>query len=177
MDLAELINTYRGPLVGLIASWGAPWPDAAEIAQDSFAEAYLNRESCRGDWSNPDVFGPWLRGVALNVYRNWARARQRRERVVKFASAAVEQAVEPPTPEPSDQIQRLRQAIERLPAPHRQVVLMHYLEETSVHHIAVLLSVSAKTVEGRLYQARRSLRRMLDNEPPTSLLGKVLVCL
>src|SRR5438094_263363 len=148
MDLAELIDTYRGPLVGLIASWGAPWADAAEIAQDSLAEAYLNRASCRGDWSNPDVFGRWLRGVAHNVYRNWARGRRRRERVLKFESATVEQAVGPPTPEPSDQIQRLHQAIERLPAQQRQVVLMHYLEETSVHQIAVLLSVSAKAVEG-----------------------------
>ena len=81
------------------------------------------------------------------------------------------------TPDASDQVQLLQKAIERLPAQQRQVVLMHYLDETSVHQMAVLLSVSAKTVEGRLYQARRSLRRMLDNEPPTSQLGKVLVCL
>src|SRR5271166_4068680 len=100
MDLAELINTYRGPLVGLIASWGAPWADAADIAQDSFAEAYVNRASCRGDWSNPDIFGRWLRGVALNVYRNWARERRRRERIVKFESAAVEQAAARAIPEP-----------------------------------------------------------------------------
>ena len=39
---------------------------------------------------------------------------------------------------------------------------MHYLEDTNVQQIAVLLSVPAKTVEGRLYQARRSLRRMLE---------------
>ena len=177
MDLAELINTYRAPLVGLIASWGVPWVDAAEIAQDSFAEAYLNREACRGDWSDPDVFGRWLRGVARNVYHNWARGRRRRERVVKFSSATVDQAASPMTPDPSDRVQLLRQAIERLPAQQRQVVLMHYLDETSVHQIAVLLSVSAKTVEGRLYQARRALRRMLDNEPPASQRGKVLVCL
>ena len=54
---------------------------------------------------------------------------------------------------------------------------MHYLEETNVHQIAVLLAIPAKTVEGRLYQARRSLRRMLDDEPPNRLLGKVLICL
>ena len=29
MDLTALINTYRGPLIGLIASWGAPWADAS----------------------------------------------------------------------------------------------------------------------------------------------------
>ncbi len=33
MDLTQLIELYRGPLVGLIAAWGAPWNDAAEIAQ------------------------------------------------------------------------------------------------------------------------------------------------
>jgi RNA polymerase sigma factor (sigma-70 family) len=166
MDLSELINTNRGPLMGLIVSWGAPWADAAEIAQDSFADAYLNRESCRGDWTQPDVFGRWLRGVAHNQFRNWVRGRRRLERVVKFESPVVEQAVASPDPKPSEQLQCLRQAINRLPDKLRQVVLMHYLEESSVKQIAILLSVSAKTVEGRLYQARRSLRQMLENEPP-----------
>jgi hypothetical protein len=51
MDLTALLNTYRGPLIGLIASWGAPWGDAIEIAQDSFSEAWLKRELCRDDWN------------------------------------------------------------------------------------------------------------------------------
>jgi len=54
---------------------------------------------------------------------------------------------------------------------------MHYLEETSVKEVASLLSLPAKTVEGRLYQARRALFRMLNNEPPASLIGKVVTCL
>ncbi len=164
MDLSELIRHYRGPLVGLIASWGAPWADAAEIAQDSFAEAYLNRESCCGDWTQPDIFGSWLRGVAHNQYRNWARGRRRRERILKFDSSAVEQAVAAAETDPSEQLERLRQAIQRLSADQRQVVLMHYLEETSVKEVASLLSLPAKTVEGRLYQARKALFRMLNNE-------------
>ena len=75
MDLSQLIDIYRGPLIGLIASWGVPWADATEIAQDSFAEAYLNRESCRVDLERPEVFGRWLRGVARNRQRNWVRSR------------------------------------------------------------------------------------------------------
>ena len=55
MDLTRFVNTYRGPLIGLIASWGAPWTDAAEIAQDSFVEAWLKRHYCRGDWTTPEV--------------------------------------------------------------------------------------------------------------------------
>src|SRR6516164_9439256 len=77
MDLTAFINTYRAPLIGLIASWGAPWGDAAEIAQDSFADAWLTRDRCRGDWNDVEVFGRWLRGVAFNKYRNWSRSRRR----------------------------------------------------------------------------------------------------
>ena len=178
MDLTALLDKYRGPLIGLLASWGVPWVDATEIAQDSFSVAWLNRESCRGDWNDHEVFGCWLRGVALNRYRNWARSRRRRRaRVVTLAPAILEQVVAPSDPEPSEHLEALRQAIGRLPAKQRRVVLMHYLEETSVDDVATLLSVTAKTVEGRLYQARRALRRMLGDDPSTSPNGKRLLCL
>jgi RNA polymerase sigma-70 factor (ECF subfamily) len=71
----------------------------------------------------------------------------------------------------------LREAIERLPSKQRQVVLMHYLEETSVNEVATLLAVSAKTVEGRLYQARKELRRLLENKPAARQMGRMLLCL
>ena len=177
MDLTAFINTYRGPLIGLIASWGAPWGEAVEIAQDSFSEAWLNRQSCRGDWNDQEVFGRWLRGVALNQYRNWARSRHRRARTVTLAPAVLEQAVGAVEPEPDQQLEALRQAIARLPSKQREVVLMHYLEETSVKEVAALLSVSAKTVEGRLYQARRHLRRLLDGELSIAQIGRMLLCL
>ena len=177
MELSELIHLYRGPLVGLLVSWGVPWSDADDIAQDSFAVAYFKRDACRGDWTEKDVFGNWLRGIALNQYRNWARSRRRRNRVVLFETPLVEQAQATVNVEDTEPIHRMRLAIERLPAKLRQVILMHYLEETSVNEVANLLSLTSKTVEGRLYQARLSLRRMLDNEPTSTQIAKVIVCL
>src|SRR6185369_8353891 len=178
MDLTAFINAYRGPLIGLIASWGAPWEDAIEIAQDSFSEAWLNRESCRGNWKVPEVFGRWLRGVALNQYRNWTRSRwRRRVRIVAIDTAMLEQAAITSDPETAEHLEVLQQAIERLPSKQRQVVLMHYLEETSVNEVAVLLAVSAKTVEGRLYQARLTLRRLLEDKLSAARIGRMLLCL
>jgi RNA polymerase sigma factor (sigma-70 family) len=178
VDLTSLLDTYRGPLIGLLASWGAPWADATEIAQDSFSEAWLHRASCRGDWKDPEVFGRWLRGVALNRYRNWARSRRRRRaRVVTLAPAILEQVVAPSDPKPSEHLEALRGAIGRLPARQRQVTLMHYLEETSVDDVAALLSVTAKTVEGRLFQARRTLRRVLGRDPSASQNGTMMLWL
>lgn len=175
MELSELIDTFRGPLVGLIASWGAPWADATEIAQDSFSEAWLRREACRGDWNDPDVFGRWLRGVALNQYRNWAR-RRRRKPTVTLTDDVLDSSAAIRDEEPTEQVFALRRAIARLPSRQREVVLMHYLEETNVKEVASLLSVSVKTVEGRLYQARKSLHRTLG-APPNTPLRRLLLCL
>jgi RNA polymerase sigma factor (sigma-70 family) len=168
LDLTTFINAYRGPLIGLIVSWGAPWADATEIAQDSFSEAWLNRDACLGDRNDLEFLGRWLRGVALNQYRNWFRSRQRRNaRIVTLSPSILEQtAVEADHASP-EYLEALRWGIERLAAVQREVVLMHYLEETSVKQVATLLSVSVKTVEGRLFQARTNLRRILGDGFPT----------
>src|SRR4029453_13572276 len=116
MDLTAFVNAYRGPLIGLLASWGAPWGDAIEIAQDSFSEAWLLRESCRGDWKDPEAFGRWLRGVALNQSRNWTRSRWRRRGPTgELDRSMLEQAAITSDPETAEHLEALQQAIERLP--------------------------------------------------------------
>ena len=176
MDLEALVETYRDALVGLIASWGPRGADAVSLAQDSFAEAYLRRASCRGDWQDAKVFGPWLRGVARNVVRNWLRSERRRRTRIVASHTAVE-AAEAREREVPDRILALRGAIERLPKKQREVVLMHYTNDTRVADIAALLGVTPKTVEGRLYQARRALRRLLEGPPSSVSLRGVLLCL
>jgi len=175
MDLTESIERFRGPLIGLIVSWGAPFSDAFEIAGDTFADAYLSRNRCSGDLNDPEVCGRWLRGVARNNYRNWRRGALRRQRRVKLV--APEQLIlvaDEIASEEDDRLVKLREAIERLPPKHRQAVIMHYLEETSVRDVAALLSVTVKTVEGRLYQARRSLKQMMQGTS-SGLIGKALL--
>lgn len=164
-DLTGFIDAYRGPLIGLIAAWGASWTDAVEIAQDSFVEAWLKRDYCRGDWTDPEVFGRWLRGVAYNKYRNWSRSLRRlQSRTMTIDAAVPQRSGSMPDRNQEERLEALRRAIDRLPARQKEVVLMHYLEETSVKDVAMLLSVSTKTVEGRLYQARRALHRMLHRD-------------
>ena len=176
MDLSGIIDRFRGPLIGLIASWGATYNDAAELAQDSFADAYLNRHSCRGNWKDPEVFGAWLRGIARNKFRNECRSRKRREKRVISVSASVLEASPTPLPAPVDErLERLRDAIDGLPSKLKQVVMMHYLDVTSVKDVAALLSVSPKTIEGRLYQARRALKRTMEAQSTLGITKALLL--
>lgn len=153
-DLDELIGRFRGALVGLLRAWGAP--DPIELAQDVFAEAWLARGRFDGAWSRDRDVGPWLRGIAWNLC---AAAGRRRA----GAGAPLDAAPEPvaPTAEPGDAAAAVRAAIDRLPGELRAAIRMHYLERTPVKAVAALLGVPPKTVEGRLYRARKELARLL----------------
>jgi RNA polymerase sigma-70 factor (ECF subfamily) len=161
MDVEQLIETWRGPLTGMIAGWGVPFRDAAELAQDTLVEAYLARERLRGDPHDPRVIGPWLRGVARNLHAAWARKRRTR-REEPLAGQGGEPA---PDADQDPRLEALRRALKGLPAQHREVLYMHYLEETSVRAVAGLLGVTEKTVEGRLHRARRMLRDAMSAAP------------
>jgi RNA polymerase sigma-70 factor (ECF subfamily) len=159
-----------------------PHGDAAELAQDSLADAHLSMQTCRGDVADPQVFGRWLRGIARNKFRNWSRSRYRRERLATttepgtldhVAMDSVEATAEADRLE--EHLARLRAEIQRLPTKNREVVMMHYLDETPVADVAALLSLSVKTVEGRLYQARRILRRRMNDATTWNELTKAVM--
>ncbi len=99
---------------------------------------------------------------------------RRERRVVSADPTILDETIGEGQQEEDQRIVRLRTSIEQLPRKQRQVVMMHYLEETSVKEVAALLSVSVKTVEGRLYQARRALKRMMDDSSSASI-GKALL--
>ena len=179
--LAAHLDRFRAPLTGLIASWGAPWSDARELAQDSFAEAYVRRTNCRGDWRSPDFFGRWLRGVARNKFRSWVRKRERDSVMVAWSLEAhdVSDGDRPDEKiERQERDDRVRAAILALPTRQREVVVMRYYHDTPVAEIARLLGTTERAVEGRLYQARARLRTHLEEKKlPTNKIRGVLACL
>jgi RNA polymerase sigma factor (sigma-70 family) len=159
IDLERWIQTFRGPLVGLLASWGADWRAAEELAQEAFAEAWLGRARFRGDPSDMPVVGRWLRGIAFNL--SCAAGRRRDD---TQALTGESQIAEPASEEVEDDERRahLVRAFAQLSGPHQTVLRMHYLEETSAREVAALLGLTPKAVEDRLYQARRELRGRVE---------------
>ena len=162
MLIEHWIRTWRAPLTGLLGAWGAPWGDAAELAQDTLVEGFLARERLRGDPMDPQVAGPWLRGIARNLLRasqrQTARSTPHEVSLDNFAEASSE-------PEPEDpRLEPLRLAIDRLPETSRSVLYLHYLEDSPLADVAALLGISERAVEGRLRRARHALQQLLVNQ-------------
>ncbi|MAG62482.1 hypothetical protein CMO84_03070, partial [Candidatus Woesearchaeota archaeon] len=129
MDLDALILEFRSPLTGLLSSWGAAPRDAIELAQDTFAEAYLSRERFAGDWADQGAVGGWLCGIAQNLFHASRRKATGGGRLV-----SLDEAGEPAEGRGDDSADSeedkdlLREALAGLKGPWRTVLTMRYAE-------------------------------------------------
>lgn len=160
--LDQWVESFRGPLVGLIASWGPGWGRAEEMAADAFAEAWIGRSRFQGDPADLGAVGAWLRGIAMNLARTARRKRRSHETVS-------EDLAMPLSPEADPRQERLREAFEGLKTEHQNILRMYYLEETGTREVAALLGLTQKAVENRLYQARKALRTKVGPRESTEV--------
>lgn len=106
--------------------------------------------------------GPWLARVITNLARMRHRSTARRE--------AREEAVEPTAApaRPDELVERVQtqrllgELVLALGDPHRDIVLMHYVEGLTSAQIAARLGIADGTVRWRLKQALDELRDRLD---------------
>ncbi|GJM23034.1 MAG: hypothetical protein DHS20C15_29490 [Planctomycetota bacterium] len=164
MDLDALMHRFRGPLVGLIASWGNGPRDAIELAQDTFAEAYLSRERFRGNWERDGDVGPWLVGIASNLNHAQRRRRQGPAKLTRLESldALPPESLSVTSLGERDDLHALRDAMASLRGPWHAVLTMRYVDGASLADIGALLGLGTRAVEGRLRRARQELQRLLE---------------
>lgn len=167
-DLERWIDAFRGPLIGLLASWGNGWRDAEELAADVFAEAWIGRARFAAQPSDLVATGAWLRGIAFRLHEVRRRRASVRSAEPLEASAS---SIAAPVEEEDERRAQLVEAFARLAPSHQTVLRMHYLEATSAREVAALLEITPKAVEDRLYQARRALREQVERVAAASAAG------
>lgn len=161
MDLERIIERWRGPLVGLLGARGASPADAVELAEDTFAEAYLGRARFGGSWEDDGAVGAWLRGIAVNLLRTSVRRRTGGQRLTLVGDrGALDREVVDAAPQ--DAPGPTLAAVGRLQESWREVLLMRYVEGSGLAEIGALLGIGPRAVEGRLRRARTELRRLLE---------------
>ena len=158
--LAEAIARYGAPVKTICAAiLGAEnRQEVEEAVADSFVALWKSLE--RYDPEQP--LAPWLYGIA----RRTALARRR-----SLGRAAPFQELEEALPaaggDPADQAAReenarlLRQAVEELPPPDKEIFIRRYYLYEKVKDIAARLGLTPKAVEHKLARGLKRLRRTL----------------
>ena len=134
-------------------------------AEDLYQETLLRGLEQRERLLAAENLGAYLTRICVNLYRDWAR----RKRLLSFIS--MEDAPPPNLhgqfstagPEESLEQSLVRQAVDTLPEPYRQTVLLYYFCDQSIQQAAAALGVRPGTVKSRLGRGREMLKEVLKD--------------
>jgi RNA polymerase sigma-70 factor (ECF subfamily) len=163
---AELVRRHKDGLYRLLRRYTGDPEDAYEAAHEAFIAAWSALP--RYDPSRP--FGAWLRVIAINKARD--RGRRALVRRLLFGSRPLEESAAMSAADPAgaaDQMlidrqrtQALDRAIAALPPQLKAPLLLTAFEGLSQQATGDILGVTAKTVETRVYRARKLLAARFD---------------
>jgi RNA polymerase sigma factor (sigma-70 family) len=167
----RLAERYRAALRAMAFLRTSDREAAQDLAQEALARAWAALPTLR----EPGAFLAWLKRIAARACLDWHRPP--RPELLSLDDEGLsrlpaEAALQPLAILLARERQRaLRQALASLPDANRVALLMHVWEGASYEEIAAFTGVAVSTVEGRLYRARKQLRRLLlDDED--SLFGR-----
>lgn len=162
---AELLTRHRPLALRLAARLlGGVW-EAEDVLQDACVQAWLSLDRLR----DPEKFGAWLCGTALNLAKMRLRARRQVYALEDLDGGRVAQnfslAELTPSPEAVAETLELHRwvlrALETLPTEQQAVVRLHYLEGLTLNEISALSGAPLGTLKARLHRAREKLRAQL----------------
>jgi RNA polymerase sigma-70 factor, ECF subfamily len=133
--------------------------DAQDVVQEAYVRALKSFAGFRG--VNPRA---WLLTIVRNTAYNWIHKHARDENLVPFD----EKIHALPTNEPRSEAsyekrsQQLHEALKRLPAEFREVLVLYEFEGWSYKEMASVLNLPIGTVMSRLSRARRRLQEAIS---------------
>lgn len=162
---SNMLSTYLRSIV---------WEPAA--VDDLFQETMLTAWRKLADYDRTRPFGPWLRGIASRLVMAHHRKSRRdmmvcNQTVIEHLDRSVQHISARHGDTWDEKIATLRQCIEALPDPQRQVIGMRYQDDRTLSQIAEHLDLPYETLKKRLQRARSQLLDCLKRKqmlPETS---------
>jgi RNA polymerase sigma-70 factor (ECF subfamily) len=158
-----LFERYAGLLFGMAKRRLGSDDDACDVVQQTM----LQMHRARNDFRPGARLRPWLFTIAMNLVREQYRKRKRRREQV------LEPSYSPPAPENASEAERddeqraratrIPTALASLPAQQREVIELHWFEESPNEEIARVVGASVAAVRVRAHRGYERLREILPD--------------
>lgn len=166
-----LVDRHGGRMFAVARRFLRSEHDSHDAVQDAFLSAFRSILSFEGN----STLGTWLYRIVVNVCLMKLRSQALRPTVSidellptfdetgHHSRPVVSWKELPPERLVGAELKsRIRECIDRLPEPHRAVILLRDLEEFDTSEVAELLGISNDAVKTRLHRARQALRQLLE---------------
>lgn len=159
---AELVARYQDPVYAMAVRFVRRRADAEDLAQEAFLRAYRGLDGFKGEAR----FSTWLYRITWNLCADWMRRHRRPGRSPVSMEDALEVADGKVDLEggllEAEERRAVRKALDSLDEKYRSVVTLLYFQKLSYEEIAAVLQCPLKTVETRLYRARKLMKKNLE---------------
>lgn len=159
----ELVARYERQVRACLAVRLSSTHDAEDLAQEVFLIAF--RKVAQYDPERP--LGPWLRGIAMNLLRNYRRKLRALpvrdlEALAQLAQERIEQSHAHHGEE--SWLSALEHCLEKLDHPARQLLSWRYAEGMSLAELVRRLQRKHSAVTMWLYRTRLTLRECIERK-------------
>lgn len=168
--LDELMERHQEPLFRFIRGYVMNDADATDLTQETFVRAYFNIER----FKPTAKFATWLYRIAVNLCRDHAKSRRTRDAALTDSLSTQEgvnggwerelPAVGKTPAEAlvtNEKMRALNSALAQLPHDLRAALSLNVFGQRSHQECAELLATTPKTIETRVYRARKLLLALM----------------
>lgn len=130
--------------------------DAEEVAQEVFVRVFRGLANFRGE----SQLSTWIYRLTVNASLSHLARRGRRHEVTSD-EALVDVPAPPAVERDSALASRIENALARLPAGYRAILVLHDVEGLSHEECAAILDCRVGTCKSQLHKARAKMRELL----------------
>jgi RNA polymerase sigma-70 factor, ECF subfamily len=158
---SELVKQYQGNVRACLAVRLSNRHEAEDLAQETFITAYRKLS----EFDSEKAFGPWVRGIAFNLLRNYWR----KHKATPVGGAAEldilideEIGLHYSEKNESDNLAALKFCVKKLDEKMMELLNLHYHEGLSVKELTAKLDIKHSTMTMRLHRMRDQLRKCIN---------------
>ncbi len=165
---ADLMASYREPLYLLLLRMTHNTTMASDLTVETFSKAFLQLHR----YSPTGTFSSWLFSIGVNTYIDHLRKRKLDTVSINSITRTsdgdfIEYQIPSSQPNPEEMMIRmqrdatLKEIVDQLKEPYRQIIRLRYYEDLSYEDIAEQLKIPIGTVKVRLNRAKALLSSVI----------------
>lgn len=158
-SFSELVLRYQDSIRSLLAVRLNRHHEAEDLAQDTFITAYKKLS----EFDKESAFGPWLRGIAINLLRNhWRKAREKSVGGIAELDIIFNEAIEESKEQSNHSLEALSHCVNKLEGDAKDLVQWRYFLGLSLKEICTRLKKKHSAITMKLHRLRNDLKECVE---------------
>ena len=156
---AELVDRYYEQIYLFMRRLGHDRQASEDLTQEIFFNAWHHI----GQLKDGKALNGWLYRIASNVSRlHWRR--HKHKEIIGFEGLETQhdEKIEYGEAEHKEQLENLKDAVDRLPMKLRETIILHYMQQLTITEAAEAANLNQGTFKSRLNRALKTLRKEIS---------------